>query len=136
MKVAPLIRRVVAGLTLAVLAAGDVAVCAGWEATAEARMACCLSGDSCPMHHGPDSGPDALLGISQSEADRCCAASEPKESAPSASAFVAIVSLPVVGNLFVSESLHLSHWIWHVWDDAPPPPGHVSRQALLSVFLI
>ena len=129
-----LIRRVVGCLVLAIMAAGNVAVCAGWKNSAEARMACCESNDSCPMHK--DDGENALASrsISQTEADRCCAGSERHEAATSPGAFVAIEALPIVAEWFTVavESFDFTRPAW----DTPPPQGHTSRQVLLSVFLI
>jgi len=62
-------------LVLALVGAGS-APCAGWESTPEARLDCCVDGQ-CPGqieadgHAATHSG-----GVSQAEADRCCATSE------------------------------------------------------------
>ena len=44
------IRRLAAVILTMGLLAGNAAVCAGWLATPEARMACCAEGGDCPMH--------------------------------------------------------------------------------------
>lgn len=135
-RVSRLLRRVVAGLVLALLAGGDAAVCAGWESSPEARMACCVKDDACPMHHDAAGSAKASARINQGEADRCCAGSERPESAPSPNAFVAVIALPVVVDLFVAEPRGERILPPASRDDGPPPPGRVSQQALLSVFQI
>jgi hypothetical protein len=121
-------------LVLAIMAAGNVAVCAGWENSAEARMACCENNESCPMHKGDTGNLVRSQSISQTEADRCCAGSERHEAATSPGAFVAIEALPIVADWFAVtvESFDFTRPAW----DTPPPRGHTSRQVLLSVFLI
>src|SRR5687767_13502336 len=101
--------------------------------TAEARMACCSEGDRCPMHtsHSDDS-----TAVSQVEADRCCAASERRDSAPSASAFVPAIVQGVVATPvpFAAPELrpHRDAWRTLVPISATAVPKHL----LLSVFLI
>src|SRR5215207_6808779 len=69
-------------LTMGLLA-GNAAVCAGWLATPEARMACCAEGRDCPMHKGESqrSGRERLL--TQAQVDSCCASSERENSSQS-----------------------------------------------------
>ena len=96
-------------------------------------MACCSEGDRCPMHtsHSDDS-----TAVSQAEADSCCAASEGRDSAPSASAFVLAIVQGVVATPvpFVVPELtrHRDAWRTFVPISATPVPKHL----LLSVFLI
>src|SRR5688572_1798613 len=80
-------------LTLA-LASGNVAVCAGWAATPEARMACCTDDGACPMHTS-ESG--SSRSISQAEADSCCASSEGDDSTQSNPTVAAALSKAVLG---------------------------------------
>jgi hypothetical protein len=117
------------------MAAGNVALCAGWEPTREARKACCAEGASCPMRKAAvDTHTSGRL-VSQADADRCCAASEQDDAAPSAayvlSAALALapVTLPAMDVAFL--------WQRAGWPPEPPPPPHsVARHLLLSVFLL
>jgi hypothetical protein len=89
---------------------------------------------NCPMHRGATDGSTA--GITQAEADSCCAMSEGDDSAPSTSAFVPVIALgPVVGP---AHDLVLS--IHPPFDaryaQVPLPGSPVPRHLLLSVFLI
>src|SRR5688572_13110784 len=87
-------------MTLALLA-GNVALCAGWAATPEARMACCAEGAACPMHRPapPDSHTQRVL--SQAQADSCCASSERNTSSRSTPSFVVAISAAVLGPAIV-----------------------------------
>jgi hypothetical protein len=66
-------------LCIAALIAGLSAPCAGWEGSPEARLACCADGE-CPMDHEEGASGNGDTRISQLDADRCCAASEPSSS--------------------------------------------------------
>src|SRR4029450_5363447 len=71
----------VVALSLALIT-GNAALCAGWAATPEARMACCAEGAECPMPSGShDSASDRVL--TQAQADACCAVSGRDRSSPS-----------------------------------------------------
>ena len=56
------------------LLAGAWRPCAGWEATAEARMSCCLRKAACAKHKAANGGTSTI--VAQAEADTCCAAAE------------------------------------------------------------
>jgi hypothetical protein len=122
-------------LTLA-LASGNVAVCAGWAATPEARMACCSEGGACPMHTSDTNNASDRV-ITQAQADSCCASSEQDDSTqPSPNVAVAFSSavlgtgiiLPVsVPALVLSDS-------WRAV--VPIPSTAVPKHLLLSVFLV
>jgi hypothetical protein len=122
-------------LTLAVVA-GQAGVCPGWMPTAEARMACCSGDGPCPMHK-PDSESDGSKRVvSQAEADRCCAASEPDDSAPSRSNLAFSVTLAVVISpvpvLIPQPEAHADIWRASV----PIASARVPKHLLLSVFLV
>ena len=51
-----LFRRTAALVVVLTLGAAGWAECAGWQATPEARMACCLGSGDCPMHGSTESG--------------------------------------------------------------------------------
>ena len=69
--------------TVFVFLGGPFAGCEGWLSTAEARMACCANEQECPMHKAGQHPSGSNQRISQSDADRCCAASEDGDSLPS-----------------------------------------------------
>ena len=118
-----------------VLLAGNAAICAGWAATPEARMACCAD-ENCPMHKGGESSKSERV-ISQAQADACCAVSEGQQSNQSTPTFVTVISSPVLGVGVVvpmpAPALVLSD-SWRTV--APIPIAHVPKHVLLSVFLV
>ena len=136
--VVPLLHRLSAILLGFGLIAGNAAaVCAGWAATPEERMACCAEGLDCPMHqrHSDDSGSGNVL--TQLEADSCCASSEREESSPSAPSFVAASSLAVLGPGVVLPASVPALVLSDRWRTAAPiPVAPVARHVLLSVFLV
>jgi hypothetical protein len=119
-----------------VLLAGNVAVCGGWAATPEARMACCADEANCPMHKGGGSSSSERV-ISQAQADACCAVSERQQSNQSTPTFVTVISSAVLGVGVVvpmpAPALVLSDG-WRTI--APIPIAPVPRHVLLSVFLV
>lgn len=127
-------RRLSAGVLTLVLLVGHVAVCAGWLATAEARMACCTEGSSCPMHK-PGSGESAT--ITQARADSCCASSERDEAGPSASLVAATISSAVLGTAIVLPVSPPALVLSEAWRTVVPiPVSPVPKHLLLSVFLV
>ena len=132
-----LLHRLSAVLLSLGLMAGNAAVCAGWAATPEQRMACCADGGECPMHKRQSHDSAKARVLTQAEADSCCASSEREESSPAPRLFAAAMSLAVLGpgvaltpsvpSLFVSDG-------WRV--TAPIPTAPVPRHVLLSVFLV
>lgn len=117
------------------LSVGNMALCAGWQATPEARMACCSTGVACPMHQAtPTSATDHS--VSQADADQCCASSQRGEGGPS-TAFsplsLCVASLPITFDAI--ESARPTQARRH----EPSPPlqtRSVARHVLLSVFLL
>lgn len=128
-------RRLSAVLLTVALAAGQAGVCAGWMASPEARMACCSDDGSCPMHK-PESEDGSARVVTQAEADRCCAASEQDDSAPSPAGPAFVVTLAIalspVPALLPEPESHAS--ISRA--SLPRPPAHVPKHVLLSVFLV
>jgi hypothetical protein len=121
-------------LTLA-LAAGQAGVCAGWMSSPEARMACCADDGPCPKDNSePEDGSTRVL--TQAEADRCCAASDRDDSAPSPSSVAFFVALGIVLSpvpvLTPDPQAHAELWRASV----PIPTPHVPKHLLLSVFLV
>ena len=129
-------RRIVAALLTLVLAAGQASVCAGWMPTPEARMACCSDDGPCPMHKSDSEDDESKRVVSQAEADRCCAASEQDDSAPSPTGpafFVTLaVALSPVSALIPDPQAAVELWRASV----PIPTTHVPKHLLLSVFLV
>src|SRR5712671_464524 len=90
----PLVPRRFASIVCALIFAQNaIALCAGWQATPEARRQCCRDG-ACPLHHSEDSTPSTQ--ITQTAADDCCAQSQRQESSPSATAFASTLTLAVL----------------------------------------
>ena len=126
-------------------------LCAGWEATAEARMACCTDEHgSCPMHaassrHGSSPERDATTvsretapqrAVTQAEADACCASSERDDARPPAGAAAPALPVPAVADarlvLIPDAGLAVDSWRASV----QLPPSQVPRHLLIAVFLI
>jgi hypothetical protein len=128
-------RRFSAAFLALALVAGQAGVCAGWMPTPEARLACCSDDEPCPMHTS-ESQDGSRRVVTQAEADRCCAASEQDDSAPSPSGAAFFVALGVVLRpvpaLIPYPQAHVELWRASV----PTPTARVSRHLLLSVFLV
>jgi len=134
--VASFAKHIAALAAVLTLSIGNLAVCAGWQATPEARMACCMSGTSCPMHKS-DSGRSASTRvISQAQADNCCgSASNRTQSSAAGTSFVLAhqTSLPPLIDLVIpNPTLALQQWRALVPLPASPVPKHI----LLSVLLV
>ena len=122
-------------VTLA-LVVGHAGVCAGWMPTPEARMACCSDHEPCPMHKSEQGDGAATRLITQAEADRCCAASEPDDAAPSQSSVNFSDVLDVASSPAPSLLPEPQHRALCSRAPAPIPKAHVPRHVLLSVFLV
>jgi len=110
-----------------------VVECAGWQATPEARMACCQDG-ACPLHHHEDGAPPAHT--TQAAADNCCALSPRHESSPSKAVFATTITITVLQSLPpVVLSLARTPAFSAPWETTSPPP-HVPKHLLLSVLLV
>jgi hypothetical protein len=134
--VAILKRRLVAIASALTLCVGNVALCAGWQATPEARMACCRNESTCPMHKSDSHDSGSKHTVTQAQADRCCAGSERTHSTTTNSTFVlsAIVVLaPATGPLVTSPNVPALQE-WRAFVPLPVPP--VRKHLLLSVFLV
>ncbi len=136
LRIVTLARHCSAALLTVVMMAGNFGVCAGWVATAEARMACCKNGESCPMAHsgGDGSGAPALT---QSQADACCASSEPDGATPSTAPAASAITVAVLGlGVVAPQPPRIDRF--HPASSADPPTvaTAVARHVLLTVFLI
>ena len=120
------------------LIAGNAAICAGWGATPEERIACCAEGGDCPMHKAGDTHRSASRRpLSQPQADTCCAASERQPSNPSTPGFVTVASSAVLGTGVVLPTPVPALVLSDGWRAvAPIPIAPVPRHVLLSVFLV
>ena len=134
--VVSVIRRLAALTSVLTLCVGNVAVCAGWQATPEARMACCMDDTDCPMHKSESHHHASHHQVTQTQADSCCAGSERNDSATTRAAFASsgIVALvPVSIPLVVTPSVPaLQEWRAFY----PLPVSTVPKHLLLSVFLV
>ena len=129
-----LLWRVVSAIVALALTGGGVRLCAGSEATSDARMACCTKRSFCAMHRGHDS---KAPGVTQAQADACCAGADRPESTPSSAAIV--VHPPLVSVAAVFIALPSPPAPAREWGSATSPPfvrTEVPRHLLLSVFLI
>jgi hypothetical protein len=131
--VSSLMRGIVSVVCVLAFVQGAVAQCAGWQATAQARLNCCRDG-MCPLHHREDSA--SRTQITQAVADDCCAQSQDQESGPSATVFASTMTLAVLETLppvvlSRARTIPLSA----PWE-TPSPPDHVPKYLLLSVLLV
>jgi hypothetical protein len=130
-------RRLAALMLTATVAVGNAALCEGWAATPEARMACCNDGQPCPMHNGHSDGATATQPVTQAQADSCCASSEQQQSGRSTQAFAAPVFSAVLGLGIVVPPAPPRLVVTDAWrTGAPVPSPPVSKHILLSVFLL
>ncbi len=132
-----LLTRRIAVLALAVfISGGNVGLCAGWEVTAETRMACCVDGDVCPMHSSGNRSPtDSARVVSQAEADSCCAAGERDDASPAAKAAAGAIAPAVLPQSMLFPPLASPDDVsWRI--DAPIPVDAVPRHLRHSVLLV
>jgi len=128
--------RSVAAVVVLALVAGNVSVCAGWQATAEARMACCMSAPNCPMHESNSHGAGAQHIPSQEEADDCCAVTPNRTQSSEASptfALSTVTALPAAA-LSVIPVVVPSLQQWRAL--VPLRRSSVPKHLLLSVLLV
>jgi len=129
-------RRGAAFVAALALCAGNVAVCAGWQATPEARMACCMDGATCPMHKSDRHEHSSRRAVSQAEADSCCAAAaQRRDSAAAGSTFATsgVMALVPVAAFIVPVSAFMSQ-DWRAL--VPLPVSSTPKHLLLSVLLV
>jgi len=130
------VRRFAAVAAVLALCAGNLAICAGWQATPEARMECCKNGTSCPMHKSESHRSGSKRAITQKQADNCCAAASNRTQASVASSSFALSNasaLPALpGHVFQVPALALQEWRALV----PLPVSPIPKHLLLSVLLV
>ena len=129
-------RRLAAIAAVLTLCVGNLAGCAGWQATAEARMECCQDGTSCPMHKSGADGSRSTHTVTQAQADTCCAASSSRSESPTAVSSFApanAAALPAIAPPVVPVAVHaLEEWRALV----PLPVSLVPKHLLLSVLIV
>jgi hypothetical protein len=119
------------------LAAANGAVCAGWLATPEARMACCSEGGECPMHKGDSHRSGSERALTQAQADSCCASSERENSSQSSPTFAPAITAAVLGVGIVVPANVPVLVLSDAWRTSTPIPiAPVPKHVLLSVFLV
>jgi len=123
------------------LIAGNAAVCAGWLATPEARMACCADEAKCPMHKGDShrdshhAGPERVP--TQAQADSCCASSQDRNSNQSNPTVAAAITAAVLGAGIVFRADVPALVLSDGWrTSAPRRVAPVPKHVLISVFLV
>lgn len=124
--------RTIAAALIAVLTAGPVGLCAGWQTTAEERMACCAEGVACPMHKGERHQSDSKVAITQAQADDCCAASEGGASSSAKTS----IAVPAVQQQIILLPAAESSRLLIPSDPVPDRAAAVPRHLLNSVFLV
>ena len=129
-------KRLAAVTAILTLCVGNLAVCAGWQATPEARMACCKNGVSCPMHKSESRGPSSNRSITQAQADNCCAATSNRIQASLTVPMFVMSSLPTMPamSMAVVPAAVLALQEWRVF--VPLPVSPVPRHLLLSILLV
>jgi hypothetical protein len=132
-----LVQRLSAVVLCLTLIAGNAAVCAGWAATPEARMACCADEESCPMHEGDSGNSVSGRPLTQAQADSCCASSEREQSNSSDPTLIAAISHAVLGSGITLPASTPALVVSDSWRTVSPiPKAAVARHVLLSVFLV
>jgi hypothetical protein len=129
-------RRIAAFVAALALCAGNVAVCAGWQATPEARMACCMSSTTCPMHKSEGHHHSSKGSFSQTQADNCCAASAQRRDSSAAGSLFASsgVIAPVQAAPFIAPTTTPIAQEWRAL--VPLPASSKPKHLLLSVLLV
>jgi hypothetical protein len=130
-----IIRRASALVAILTLFVGNVALCADWQATPEARMACCIDG-TCPMHESERHDHSSNNSVSQAQADSCCAAAaQRRDTSAAGSKFAAsgVTTLMMVVTFRASTSA-LSSRRWRAL--LPPPISSTPKHLFLSVLLV
>ena len=119
------------------LMAGNAAVCAGWMATPEARMACCADAAGCSMHNGASHRASSERLVTQAQADSCCAAAEGQNSNQSNPSFATAITAAVLGVGVVLPANVPALVLSDGWrTSAPIAIASVPKHVLLSVFLV
>lgn len=130
-------RQVAAFVAALALCAGNVTVCAGWQPTPEARLACCMDGATCPMHESDHRGRASRHVVSQAQADTCCgAAAQRRDSSVAGSTFAAsgAIALVPIAAMITAPTTASPEQRWRAL--IPPPVSSTPKHLLLSVLLV
>jgi hypothetical protein len=129
-------RRLAATAAVLALSVGNVAACAAWQATPEARMACCQDESTCPMHQSEAHASSVKHSVTQQQADDCCAGSERSHSATTNSTFTlsAVVGFSTAILPVAADSRIPALQAWRAFVPLPVPP--IPKHLLLSVLLV
>jgi hypothetical protein len=129
-------RRLAVVAAILTLCVGNVELCPGWRATPEARMACCMSGTTCPIHKSEGHDHLARRTVSQAQADSCCAAATQQRDSAAARSTIASAGAsallpvePVAGMAAATAPQHRPALV-------PLPVSSVPKHLLLSVLLL
>jgi hypothetical protein len=110
--------------------------CAGWQSSAETRMACCDDEEHCPMHSAGNQPAPVRPAVTQSQADACCGLSEHSSTTPSRSSFVPAADLVAVTSPTAADLPAAPHVRHDGRAFTAHPLGPVRRHLLLSVLLV
>lgn len=129
-------RRLIAIAAVVMVTVTNLPVCAGWQATPEARMDCCADETNCPMHQPESHKSGSKRLVSQREADACCAVSQQTHSAKSGSVFVLSASsaLALSAVPFIAPPAQPTVHPSGTLDSSPI--SSVAKHLLLSVLLV
>ena len=120
------------------VAAGNLAACAGWQGSASARMACCTGPGGCAMHaHGADgqTGSPKVV-VSQAQADGCCASSESGGTTQTPQGLALVWTPALTAFTYVDVTPDVGRRPAWTQVSRPPPVRSVPRHLLLAVFLL
>lgn len=131
-----MLRRAAAVAAVLTLIVGNIAVCAGWQATPEARMACCMNGTTCPMHTSEGHDHSSHGAFNQTQADTCCVASAQRRDSSVAGSFVASSGVIALAPAALASAPTMAPVAqqWRVL--VPLPVSSTPKHLLLSVFLV
>ncbi|HTH02573.1 MAG TPA: hypothetical protein VL882_19995 [Vicinamibacterales bacterium] len=115
---------------------GSTAICAGWAGSAEERLACCVEETGCPMHEPPVPHSHTSAGVTQAQADACCAASESRRSSPTTPHFTNIGSASLAASVPSFIMASPTALVPATRSIPARPPGSVPRHLLLSVLIV
>jgi hypothetical protein len=124
-------------LLMLVLSAGNIGLCAGWTAAAADRMACCVENTACPMHDSDSHASHSRHGVTQAQADACCATSEQRQSSQSSPTLTVTLSFAALRTATPLSVVLPAPVLRDAWRMAVPiSTATVPKHVLHSVFLV
>ena len=127
--------RLLATLVMSTIIASPLGLCTGWQATPQARMACCVEGAECPMRSHERDGSNVAQSVQQAEADSCCAASESRGSTRAVATAAIALAMPARVAVLLDPPAVTPLPDRRSSADTGPP-RHVPRHVFHSVFVI